>query len=197
MANTDPRKSLTLRCFRFLGSIGLAVHEETGASGFTPGVDIRNGELFVDLAVATPSNLLHEAGHLATTPGQYRKLMQTDVQGGQREMLDSIDREEIEIDSPLFRAIMQCCDTEATAWAWAAGTHLGIPDDLIIADEDYQDEGESVRSCLAHNSYLGINGLAHAGFCCTRPHHTEITGKPAYPTLAFWIQPDDLSPRNN
>ncbi len=90
---------------------------------------------------------------------------------------------------------MQCCDTEATAWAWLAGKHLSIPDHLIISDEDYQNEGESIRTCLALNSYFGINGLAHGGFCSTRPIHAKITGKPAFPQLAFWLQPHDLSSR--
>jgi hypothetical protein len=182
----------TIVCIEFLASIGLEVRQRSGASGFTPGVDIHQGVLFVDPDIATPSNLLHEAGHLATTPGQYRHLMGRDVQDGQRSMLEAIERSEIDPESPLYRAALQCSDPEATAWAWAAGMHLGIAESSIIVDDDYQGDGSSIRLCLVANSYIGIHGLSHAGFCCTRKLLSSVTGKPAFPDLAFWIQPNNL-----
>lgn len=182
------------RCIEFLNEIGLPTWIEIGASGFTKGVDIRRGELYVDPEAASPSGLLREAGRLAITPGEYRHLMDGDVQGGQAKMLAMVNQMGVVIDSPLYRAVIQNSDPEATAWAWAAGTHLGLRGDVIINDCDQQGEGAIVRMQVSNNTYLGINGLSHAGFCVTRKHLSPIRKLPVFPMLAYWLQPSGLSP---
>ncbi len=175
------------KAIEFLREIGLSVEIRPGASGFVSGVRIVHGGLEVDPQCSL-SNLLHEAGHLACTPRQYRPLMDGNLYAGQRAMLEDIASKDLSPDSAEYRAVMQCSDPEATAWAWAAGRHLGLPEEVIIQDDEYNGDGPGMRTMLALNSYVGIHGLAHAGFCCTRSGLSKILKLPAYPQLAFWLQ---------
>lgn len=92
-------------------------------------------------------------------------------------------------EGPEAVAAMQCSDPEVTAWAWAAGKHLGLLDREIIDDDEYDGEGHVMRLSLAMNAYAGINGLARAGWCVVRPGALEVfRSLPAYPRLVRWIQ---------
>src|SRR3546814_296386 len=82
-------------------------------------------------------------------------------------------------DAPEMRAIMQAGETEATAWAFAAGRAIGLPDHVIIEDQDYDGEGEGIRFGLALNAYVGINGMVRGGMC---------ESVRAYPAMIKWLQ---------
>lgn len=168
-----------------LNAIGLPTHVEPGACGFIKGVRIEAGELYVD-PFASPSSLMHEAGHLAGVPKRFRHYVGQDLTGALARMWDEIKHEDPE--GPLYRALIQCSDPEATAWAYAFGTHLGLHPHLIILDSEYSNEGEHVRSCIMARAYLGINGLAAAGFCASSPMVAKFRNQPLYPKLAFWTQ---------
>lgn len=172
----------------FLTTIDLPWRWSPGASGFTEGVDIVDGTLLV-CPTARPSALLHEAGHLAILPGQFRPLAQRNVSGVIDVMMESMDFSDP--DAALPRAALHCSDPEATAWAWAAGRAIGLADDEIIMDDEYDHEGPFVRLSLQMNAYSGINGLSHAGFCVIRPGQLAVVRNlPAFPQLAFWLQKD-------
>lgn len=173
----------------FLTRIGMPWRWAEGASGFIPGVDIRDGELLV-APTARASGLLHEAGHLAILPGDFRPLAQRDVGGVAKLMLRSIDFS-LDPDGPLQRAALQCSDPEATAWAWAAGVHLDLPPEVIIMDDEYGGDGRMLRMQLKSRAYAGINGIAHAGFCAVRAGaFATMRGLKVYPELNFWLQQD-------
>src|SRR3546814_16605839 len=70
-------------------------------------------------------------------------------------------------DAPEMRAIMQAGETEATAWAFAAGPAIGLPDHVIIEDQDYAGEGEGIRFGLALHAYVGLHGMVRGGMCQT------------------------------
>lgn len=169
----------------FLSSIGIPVMVVHGASGFCKGVEVVDGGLHVDPAVDA-STLLHEAGHLAICPGKYRHHLSGDLAKGMETIFSDSEYANLEPDSSLSRALMQMSDTEATAWAWAAGRHLGLDDHDIIQSHEYDGDGASIRFMLQTNRYLGINGLQNAGFCVTRAH--PYNPAPVYPELAFWLQ---------
>ena len=170
----------------FLNDIGLTCHLKPGATGFLDGLCIQNGELQVDPSCRV-SNVLHEAGHLAILPGRIRHFANNDLTA-----MDSIITKYIDFsnpDLPEVRAVLQSGDTEATAWAFAAGLAIGLKPRTIIPDGDYEQNGLSVRIMLQQKRYLGINGLAAAGFCVTRPASKKHFGLPTYPNLAKWLQP--------
>lgn len=180
-----PSGSLS-RAISFLRSIGIPCEERAGTRGFLTGVRVRCGGLVYDPACPV-SNVLHEAGHIATVPLAWRHLLNDDVSVAHRVMFKDIARMNLpDPDAPLMRAALQCSDPEATAWAWAAGKHLGIPDDEIILDSEYGHDGAGIRLALALRGYPGINGLAHAGFCSVRAGAGPL---PVFPALAHWTQP--------
>lgn len=171
-----------------LGRIGIQALPVSHASGFLEGIRIVNGVLHVSPNCSV-SNVLHEAGHLAIIPAIYRSKANDDISKLQREMLDDMTRRKELPDSPLYRAVLQTSDPEATAWAYAFGKHLGLKDEEIIQADDYKDSygegvGESILEALSFGAYFGVHGLAHAGFCSTR----GLGGLPKYPQLAFWTQ---------
>ncbi|WP_234427201.1 hypothetical protein [Pseudomonas veronii] len=170
---------------QFLCSIGLSVHVEEGACGFIENVAIVDGGLQVD-PLAPASGLLHEAGHLAVMPSRFRHFLSGNLAEGMRRAFTALDQMDLVPDDPLMRAMLQTSDPEVTAWAWAAGKAIGLPDQKIIQDDDYQGEGGGIRIALAANSYIGINGLSHAGFCVAR--RNPYRPLPVYPELAHWLQ---------
>lgn len=159
------------------------------AKPFLDNVRIVNGTLHI-IPACDASNVLHEAGHLAIIPRRYRAMANDDLDVLTKYMLDDLENYYDEgPDSPIYRAVIQCSDTEATAWSFAFGRHIGIPDEEIIKDDQYPDEngvptGAEVRKCLAMRAYMGINGLAHAGFCSTN----RFGRLPVYPQMAYWTQ---------
>lgn len=171
------------RAIKFLNTIGIDTRYEAGASGFTDGCWVDRGRLAVDPGCRI-STLLHEAGHLATCPGIFRHLMDGNLYRGHREMLRIVGDANLHPDDPLYRAVIQCSDPEATAWAWSAGRELKLPPEEIIRDDEYDGDGESVRLALQVGAYYGVHGLAHAGFCVTRSR----PGLAVWPHLNFWTQ---------
>lgn len=169
----------------FLNGIGLPTRVVPGSSAFLEHVRIVNGELEIDIE-CSPSNLLHEAGHLAVFPQKYRHLMKDDIDDAVRLMFEAMSKEDLDPDGQEYRAAMQASESEATAWAWAAGVHLGIPEHLIILDEEYEGDGENIRGMLSASAHFGVNGLMHAGFCQIKPLPNR--NLPIYPLLAFWLQ---------
>lgn len=170
---------------QFLRNIGLIVEVENGASGFIEHVAIVSGELRVD-PHAPASGLLHEAGHLAIVPARFRNYLSGNLDEGMEAIFSELDQMRLEPDSPLERAMLQVSDPEATAWAWAAGKAIGIPEDMIIQNSEYSGSGCFIRRALSSNSYIGINGISHAGFCV--PRRNPYRELPVYPSLAFWLQ---------
>lgn len=182
---TTSKKSQLTIAVAALNAIGLPARFEVGAHGFIEGVRIEQGELYVD-PCAPVSGLLHEAGHLACVPKRFRHYVGADLGPALARMFDEIRGEEPE--SPLYRAMLQCSDPEATAWAFAFGTHLGFSPEEIILDSEYANEGEHIRTCLVARAYFGVNGLAAAGFCAASPTVAKFRSQPLYPHLSFWTQ---------
>lgn len=173
------------RVVEALNAIGLPTRIKEGATGFIEGIRIVEGELLV-APDARVSGLLHEAGHIAIAPKRFRHLISDDVDAAMAKMLEAVADEHP--DSPLHRAVLQCSDAEATAWAFSFGTHLGYSSEFLIRDDEYDGEGEYTRLSLTLRSYLGINGLAAAGFCATSAVVAARLNRPLYPALAFWTQ---------
>lgn len=170
----------------FLSTIGISIQVVPGAKGFIEHVEIVDGALHVDPRCRA-SAILHDAGHVAIVPSQFRHMLSGNLHSGTRRMFEELEQAQLEPDSPLERAMLQIGDCEATAWGWAAGKAIGIPDRLIIQDDEYDGEGPILRMQLNAKAYLGINGMSHAGFCVVRPN--KYSPLPVYPDLAFWLQP--------
>jgi len=172
----------------FLTEIGIENSIVEGANGHLKHVDISEGKLLIQ-PICFPGDVLHEAGHVAIMPSRWRHLLTGDIRHAIKQMFVELDGMNLHPDDPLSRAAIQCSDPEATAWGWAAGLYLKLPKHFIINHDplsgDYGGEGWVVAEQLEFRSYIGINGLSHAGFCCPR---IPMAGKPVYPELARWLQ---------
>ncbi|RMN17153.1 hypothetical protein ALQ64_03151 [Pseudomonas cannabina] len=170
---------------QFLQGIGLAVAVKAGSKGFIDHVEVVDGGLYVDPNAAA-SGILHEAGHLAIVPKQFRHHLSGDLSKGIAKIFAELDMMDLEPDAHLQRAMLQASDPEATAWAFAAGKAIGIPETMIIQSAEYDGEGDFIRSALSALRYIGINGLSHAGFCVLREN--AYRPLPVYPSLSYWLQ---------
>jgi len=172
----------TDRVIQFLLGVGLDVVELPGAAGFCKGVRIAGGALYVDRSNLSPSNLLHEAGHVAVTPGNFRSDLSDDVEDASERMLEKLTKLGISgcewPENPLFRATLQCGEAEATAWSYAAGVYLGLAPNQIIARSDFNGDGAAMLTALKMRAHFGINGLHHAGMCTRKD----------YPLMRRWVQ---------
>ena len=183
----------------FLRGHGLEVivDEFIPTDTFMPYIQICNGVLRVNTTKTVVSDILHEAGHLMLCPVPLRKYLNNDLAKGMGFILENI---QCEPDSELHWYLMAMDDPAVTAWAWAVGKHLGIPDTLIIEDPQYGGEGESIRTCLQLNSYIGIHSLKHAKYC-DLPHAIwNKRDEVRYPKMKKWfpeidnVQMKELSP---
>ena len=74
---------------------------------------------------------MHECGHLALIPSKYKNVFSGNLYSGFANYLS----QPTEIDSIQYYLMQAADDSGATAWAWAAGTFLNIPEVEIIENE--------------------------------------------------------------
>jgi len=136
---------LTKTIVAFLTSIGVDVREgSVGSDSFLPGLCISNGALVYDAAALRwPGDLLHEAGHIATTPASMRTMLN-----------DALEQ------SP---SIPHGGEIEATAWAYAAIVHLGLAPSVLFHPDGYDGKSERLITTYSLGAYPGCFGLAQAG----------------------------------
>jgi hypothetical protein len=149
--------------FDFLADIGITVREgEVPADSFLPGIRLVGGVLVVDrAALCWPGDLLHEAGHIATTPAALRPRLDDQL-----------------ADDP---AVPHRGEAEATAWAWAALTQLGLPPALLFHAGGYHGHSAGLALTYAMGVYPGAAGLAQAGMA-------TLGGADGYPRMRRWLR---------
>lgn len=166
----------------FLNAIGIVTKRgRVPKDSVLKHVAIVNGGIVFDVKVRA-RDLLHEAGHLALIPGKYRPLCSGNMDKSVQKIWDKATAEgEMAFEDYIYRSLLQSSDTEATAWAWAAGKYLGLPEKQIISDSkyEYDSEGKEIRFMLGIGRYLGIHGLRAAGM---------IDSVKDYPKLKRWLQ---------
>ena len=181
------------RVVEWLAARGLEVElvDQEHPDAFVPGVWLDRGKIIVNPERAHVGDVLHEAGHLACIPSQFRELtVPGSLPGPKLEaavheycdthpFMDAEGRED-----PVWRATMQMGDCEATAWAYAASKHLELSPEILFSEREfgpmpYEGEGPEIWLMLDANSYMGINGLRAAGFCEVR----------TFPQMKRWLAP--------
>lgn len=164
-----------------LRDIGIECRPDPEADGFIDNVRITKGVIHFK-PEASLANILHEAGHLACIPPAFRSQADGDLDDLAEIMCDYAGKmldAGVSPDAPIMRAIIQCSDGEATAWAWAFGHKLGLKPEQIIEDQDYGGHGAGVRLQVSTGMHLGINGLRAAGMIDTTKN---------WPHLTKWMQ---------
>lgn len=163
--SADPATTIV----EFLCSIGLDVRAAAVADdAFLPGLRIAAGSLLVDRArLRWPGDLLHEAGHIATTPAAARA----------------------HLDDALASApaIAHAGEAEATAWAWAALQHLGLAPDLLFHAGGYHGRSAGLATTYGLGVCPGAHGLAQAGMTLLGDQARKA-GLPPYPHMLRWLR---------
>jgi hypothetical protein len=155
--------------FDFIAGIGLSIAETplTEAT-FLPGITIREGGLIVDpAALLWPTDLLHEAGHLAVLPTAVRA---------------SADDALIDV-----LGLEHAGEPEAMAWAYAAASHLGLPLNALIHEGGYQGRSAEILSMYAYGIYPGLRGLCETGMTAA-PGFGSAEDDIRYPRMRRWLR---------
>lgn len=179
-----------------LRDLGVAVElSNTPISGsFLPGVWLENSAVVVCPWAAQPGDLLHEAGHWAITPSQFRPLYHRGSVTA-RPVLATLEAflysPQVLVagpNNPLVRAVLNMGDCEAQAWAFAAAYRIGFDPKLAFCFEypgvprerqPYQGDGDAVWNELILGEHAGVRGLEAAGMCCAND----------WPSMERWVQP--------
>lgn len=153
----------------FLTEIGIPAREDKiPEQTFLPGLCISRGTLLFDRARLTwPGDLLHEAGHLAVTPA------------AQRHLLD--DRLSGETEAP------DAGEIEATAWSFAAATHLSLPLSELFHSGGYRGCGDRLIFTFSSGCYPGAAGLARAGMTAVGAE-ALAAHVPPFPHMLRWLR---------
>jgi hypothetical protein len=150
----------------FLNAIGIVTRAGTLATeSFLPGVLIDHGTLLFEPAkIAAPSDLLHEAGHIAVTPLAYRHCLHGAL-------------------SP-DHAFDYGGEVEAIAWSFAAATAIKMPLTELFHPMGYRGQAPALAMSFALGVYPGVHGLVNAGLAA----NARLGSLGAYPTLLRWLR---------
>jgi hypothetical protein len=163
MEATDDHPGSTDAIVSFLTRIGIAVTEEPfSEDGFLPGVVVREGGLVYDPArLLWPSDLLHEAGHIAVTDPLLRPTLSAVADDPGEEMA-------------------------AIAWSYAAAVAVGL-DARTLFHDGYKGGGASLAENFTAGRDVGVPMLEHYGMTQGRQNRRAPKAAP-YPTMTRWLR---------
>lgn len=152
----------------FLDEIGIDVIEKELDSTFLPGLSLGSNCLYIDYdKLLYPGDILHEAGHLAVTTSEERKIVGTT---------------EISPEWPT-----QGEEIAAILWSFAALNHLKLPLDFVFHADGYRNASNWYISSFSNQSYIGLPLLEWMGLCLGEDRAGK-EGKPAFPKMLKWIR---------
>lgn len=153
----------------FLDDIGIPiVRTRIDGETFLPGIRVVHGTLHVDRSKLTfPGDLLHEGGHLAVIPKEFREHAEDDDVG---------------TDKPGV-----IVEVEAMAWSYAAALHLGIDPREVFHEGGYHGQSEAILLSFSMGVYLGASGLQDAGMATVGQRAVELD-IPPFPHIIKWLR---------
>lgn len=145
---------------RFLHSINIKVVEKKLPNNtFLPGLTVLGDAILMDKdQLKYPGDLLHEAGHIATTEEKMRPLI------GTPEMDKNwpTDGEEI----------------TAMLWSYAASVHLNLDLKIVFHPNGYKNESDWLMEQYTSKNYIGLPLLAWMSLC----------DEDQFPTMKKWVR---------
>jgi hypothetical protein len=157
------------RIVAFLAGIGLPPRAATlDGDTFLPGIRIMRGELVYDPArLAWPSDLLHEAGHIALTPAAHRGSLD-----------DALTAEQ---------HFEHGGEVESIAWSYAASVRLAMPVESLFHEGGYRGHATGLALSFSLGVYVGVAGLAALGLCAIG-EDARHRGIEPYPRMLRWLR---------
>lgn len=152
----------------FLTEIGIEVLETSiDEDCFLPGIKLSAGRITYDpKKLSYPGDLLHEAGHIAVTDPEIRKLIGTD------EMPHSWPSDGDEI--------------AAIVWSYAAQQHIGIPLEVLFHDNGYKNDAAWLREEFTNKNYIGLPLLEWMDLSVSEIN--AQSGQPYFPKMIKWLR---------
>ncbi|MFD2940394.1 hypothetical protein [Flavobacterium notoginsengisoli] len=152
----------------FLKEIGIDVIERELEDTFLPGLDLGANCIYVDYTkLLYPGDLLHEAGHLAVTVPEERKLVGTS---------------KISKDWPT-----QGDEIAAILWSYAALHHLQLPVEFVFHSNGYKGSSEWFITNFTSGNYIGLPLLEWMGLCLGNDR-AEKEHRMPFPAMQKWIR---------
>jgi hypothetical protein len=178
-----------VRIIAFGEDIGFAFEEGSTIGSFIPGIQIGTGMrmVFDRFRLLSPGDLLHEMGHIAILPEPFRSAVHGDVGACLSAMTDNWFRENelithdvngVQIENPVYRALLQASEFEAQAWSYAAAIACDVDPRSVFHTKAYSGEGPIILAIMSVSVHVGITGLAAAGLCVRQ----------SFPVLNKWLQ---------
>jgi len=152
----------------FLKKIGIdserrAITETT----FLPGIKIEAGRLVVDVEkLAYPGDLLHEAGHIAVTPGE-----------GRLHMFDDVKND----------SLATSLEIVAILWSFAALRYLNLPTAFVFHEGGYKGQSQWFIEQFESGSYIGLPLLQWMGMTFDEKKAAE-QNVPPFPVMLKWLR---------
>jgi hypothetical protein len=153
----------------FLTEVGIeVVPSALEGETFLPGILVDKGRLLVDETKLTyPGDLLHEAGHLAVAPSSIRPSLTGEV------FIPGADMNAVEV--------------QATAWAFAALTHLRLRPEVLFHDGGYRGNSAGLIFTYTNGIYLGAHTLQDIGLTAGGEFARQL-GVAPYPHMLKWLR---------
>lgn len=144
----------------FLFSINIMVVEKKLPNDtFLPGLSIIGNTILMDLEkLKYPGDLLHEAGHIATTEEKIRPFIGTPEIGNNW----PTDGEEI----------------AAILWSYAASYHLDLDLEIVFHPDGYKNDSEWLIEQFNSKNYIGLPFLEWMSLC----------NKEEFPIMKKWLR---------
>lgn len=168
----------------FLEGLGFSLTEKPVPSGFLPGIRVRGMTMQFDRTrMLSAGDMLHEAGHIAIIPAMFRPKVSDDIDASlgvlAQEYIDKAPLQRADgTEDPVVRGLLQCGETEAQAWSFAAATAIGIPPNVVFHGRAYEGHSREIIAMLSVGAFLGINGLVAGGMVKPRQ----------FPRMNRWLQ---------
>jgi len=152
----------------FLKEIGIDIVEKELETSFLPGLSLGPNCLYIDFEkLLYPGDILHEAGHLAVTTSDERKIAGTN---------------EMASDWPT-----QGEEMGAILWSFAAAKHLELPVEFVFHPNGYKNESEWLISNFTNETYIGLPFLEWTGLTLGKERATKESKEP-FPKMLKWLR---------
>lgn len=153
----------------FLHEIGLKISlRNLEGETFLRGILIENGELFVDESrLEFVGDILHEAGHLATAPAEFRPRLS-----------DTVELPDFNMDS---------LETAAMLWSYAAAIHLKIDPRIVFHPHGYKGSSEGILFNYSLGMFMGIQVLEESEMAFGQNLAAQKNVEP-FPEMQKWLR---------
>ena len=153
----------------FLEKTGIALIPKTlPDTTFLPGLDLGPNCIYIDFEkLLYPGDILHEAGHIATTSAEDRKLIGSD------KMPEGWPTQGDEI--------------AAMLWSFAAAKHLDLPLAFVFHPDGYKGSSGWLIDSFQNQIYTGLPLLEWFGMALGEKRAAE-ENKAAFPAMQHWMR---------